>query len=179
MKIKETEAVFTILARSRIFLDKFKEAIDYCLQGLKKFPDSKVLKSVMEKAQSEEKKEQKRVNEIQTFQALAKDQKMEVYRNLRSKKVKIGKKVHNLPEIVEVAITLDAEGKLHFPVLLLYDEYMATDFIQDWQEDMTLKEQLEQVFAEQAPWDEEGKYNMSTIEVYFEADSTIPLDPRD
>ena len=35
------------------------------------------------------------------------------------------------------------------------------------------------MFSERAPWDEEGKYRMSTIEVYFEADATTPLDPKD
>jgi Cns1/TTC4 Wheel domain len=73
---------------------------------------------------------------------------------LRNKKIKLGKRVHHLPEIVDVAITEDSDGKLHFPVLLLYDEYMATDFIQDWQEDTLLKDQLSLVFYEQAPWDE-------------------------
>lgn len=73
---------------------------------------------------------------------MAKDKKLEIYRNLRSKKIKIGKRIHFLPEIVDVSITADADGKLHFPVLLLYDEYMATDFIQDWPEDVTVKDQL-------------------------------------
>jgi hypothetical protein len=133
----------------------------------------------MDRALEEEKKEMKRVDEVSTMQALAKDKRIEVYRNLRGKKIKIGKRVHYLPEIVEVAINEDASGRLHFPVLLLYDEYMATDFIQDWEEKQTLKEQLTQVFSERAPWDEEGKYRMDTIEVYFEADSTSPLDPKD
>jgi|TARA_B110000285_G_C14846815_1_gene478013 hypothetical protein len=49
---------------------------------------------------------------------------------MRDKGVKIGKKIHDLPEgNVDLQITLDKEGKLHFPVLLLYDEYMTTDFI--------------------------------------------------
>lgn len=113
------------------------------------------------------------------MQVLEKDQKLVVYRNLRNKKIKLGKRVHHLPEIVDVAITEDSDGKLHFPVLLLYDEYMATDFIQDWQEDTLLKDQLSLVFYEQAPWDEQNKYSMDSIEVYFEADSTTPLDPKD
>ncbi len=104
------------------------------------FPDSAALKHLLEKSKSEEKKEVKRIEEISTVANLAKDKKMEVYRNLRSKKVKIGKRIHYLPEVVEVSITEDASGKLHFPVLLLYDEYMATDFIQDWVEDLTLKD---------------------------------------
>lgn len=91
----------------------------------------------------------------------------------------MGKQVHYLPEIVDVNIFEDSEGFLHFPVLILYDEYMATDFIQDWREDQTLKNQFKEVFSEQAPWDEEGKYRLDTIEVYFEADASTPLDPKD
>ena len=41
----------------------------------------------------------------------------------------MGKKLNFLPEAVEMQIDLDNKGKLHFPVLLLYDEYMQTDFI--------------------------------------------------
>jgi hypothetical protein len=52
-----------------------------------------------------------------------------IYKNMREKGIKIGKKVHNLPEIVDVNISIDKKGILHFPVLILYDEYMATDFI--------------------------------------------------
>jgi len=107
------------------------------------------------------------------------DKKLEVYRNLRGKKCKIGKKIHHLPESVELQIFEDDDSKLHFPVLLLYDEFMATDFIQDWAEDVTLKDALRPVFAEQPPWDQEGDYRLDTIEVYFEADQTKPLDPKD
>lgn len=88
-----------------------------------------MIKSILAKAQEELKKEGKRIEEISTMQNLAKDKKLNVYRNLRGKKIKIGKKVHFLPEIVEVSITEDTKGKLHFPVLILYDEYMATDFV--------------------------------------------------
>jgi len=84
-----------------------------------------------------------------------------------------------LPETVDMNIQLDKKGKLHFPVLILYDEFMATDFIQDWPEDDKLNVQLRQLFNEQAPWDLEGNYRMDTIEVYFEADQTKPLDSKD
>ena len=113
------------------------------------------------------------------MQVLAKDKKLSVYRNMRGKKIKIGKKVHYLPEIVEVAINEDFSNVLHFPVLILYDEFMATDFVQDWPENSTLREQLEPVFSERPPWDNDGKYRMDNIEVYFEADSTAPLDQKD
>jgi len=66
---------------------------------------------------------------VSSLQALKKDKKLEVYRNLRGKKVKLGKRVHHLPESLELQITEDDDGTLHFPVLLLYDEFMQTDFI--------------------------------------------------
>jgi hypothetical protein len=110
-------------------VERYREAIEYCEKGLKKISDSKSIKAVLENAKEEEKKENKRIDEVSTVQALAKDKKLAVYRNMRSKKIKIGKKVHFLPEIVEVSITEDSKSKLHFPVLILYDEFMATDFV--------------------------------------------------
>ena len=41
----------------------------------------------------------------------------------------MGKKLNYVPESVEMQIDLDKYGKLHFPVHLLYDEFMQTDFI--------------------------------------------------
>ena len=56
---------------------------------------------------------------------------------MREKKIKVGNKLNYIPDNVGVdfAITIDSEGLLHFPVLILYDEFMATDFVQDWRED--------------------------------------------
>ena len=42
--------------------------------------------------------EQINIEQIDTIQSAKKDKKMEIYRNLREKKVKIGKKIHDLPE---------------------------------------------------------------------------------
>lgn len=68
---------------------------------------------------------------------------------------------------------------MQFPVLILYEEFMVTDFIQEWPEDETFATQLRPLFADQAPWDEEGVYRMDTIEVYFEADMTKCLDKKE
>ena len=52
--------------------------------------------------------------------------------------MRLGKRVHTLPDTLDLQITLDEYGKLHFPVLILYDEFMQTDFIQDWEQDVTI-----------------------------------------
>ena len=69
-------------------------------------------------------REKEIVKETATLNAVKEDKKLEIYRNLRGKKVKLGKKIHYLPESVELQISKDDDGKLHFPVLLLYDEFM-------------------------------------------------------
>ena len=56
---------------------------------------------------------------------------------------------------------------------------MCTDFIQDWEQDITLRQALTPVFQESPPWDKEGDYTMQTIEVYYEADQTKCLDPKE
>jgi hypothetical protein len=44
----------------------------------------------------------------------------------------MGKRVNHIPDSMEMQIYLDEEDKLHFPVIILYDEFMTSDFIQDW-----------------------------------------------
>ena len=129
LKIKHTESAYILLARSRMFIERYREAIEYLEKGLKMIPDSKALVGMRKDAKDKEAKEMQRIEEVSTMQILTKDKKLAVYRNMRSKKIKVGKKVHFLPEIVEVAIKEDSAGFLHFPVLILYEEYMMTDFI--------------------------------------------------
>ena len=73
-----------------------------------------------------------RVRKIEIIKEAKDDKMMQVYRALRSKGIKLGKKIHDLPEVVDHSVKLDKNGKLHFPVLILYDEFMVTDFIEDF-----------------------------------------------
>jgi len=130
LQIKDDEQVFYILCRSRMFLDKYGECIEFCKKALSKYADSKRIKDLMKSAMEENKKEEDRIGEIKTIARATQDKKMEVYRVLRGKGVKMGKRIEYLPEEVDLQISVDADGKLHFPVILLYGEYMTSDFIQ-------------------------------------------------
>lgn len=74
-------------------------------------------------------KEKQFASEIQTLNQEKEDEKMKVYRMLRANNIKMGKRLHEVPADVNLQIFLDDYKKLHFPVLLLYDEFMCTDFI--------------------------------------------------
>ena len=79
------------------------------------------MKSLFESAIA---KEKKCADEVDSIKNLKQEKKLEMYRHLRSKKVKIGKRLdmfENLPDHINLGISLDKEGKLHFPVFILYD----------------------------------------------------------
>lgn len=73
-----------------------------------------------------------------------------------------------VPQIAQSRVHLDAEGKLVWPVLILYPEIQQTDFIQNFHEDTKLIDQLEQLFVEPPEWDTERRYTLENINVYFE-----------
>ena len=73
-----------------------------------------------------------------------------------------------VPQIAQSRVHLDAENKLIWPVMILYPETHQTDFIQNFNEDILLAEQLEQLFSEPPEWDTERRYTLQNINVYFE-----------
>ena len=140
LKIKpKNQQMWIILTRSRYFLEKYEDGLKFAIEGLEKCPNSAKLKNM--KACHEEglKKEGVLMEEISTLNNIKKDKKLSIYRQLRDKKVKMGKKIPYIPEQHELQITVDKQGLIHFPVLLLYDEFMTTDYIQDWPEDQTIR----------------------------------------
>lgn len=131
----DNEQCYFVLARSRFFVQKYDECMQYVNKGLEKFPTSAKLHDLNNKCQNELSKEMERAKEIETIKTVHEDKRMQMYRNLRGKKIKLGKRSVAIPEVHDVEIKLDKKGILHFPVVLLYDEFMATDFIQDFPED--------------------------------------------
>jgi hypothetical protein len=59
---RHTEQAYILLARSRMFLERFREAIEYLEKGLKMIPDSKALVSLRKDAKDREAKEMQRID---------------------------------------------------------------------------------------------------------------------
>ena len=167
------------MARSRFFTEKYEDCLQYLSEALNLYPESPKLLDLNERCKASARIEMQRMQQVTLINKGKDSEKMTIYRNLRSKKIKLGKAMHDLPAMVDQSITQDKRNKLHFPVLILYEEFMTTDFIQDWQEDETFRDALRPMFKEQAPWDREGIYRLDCIEVYFEAEMTKPLDPKE
>ncbi len=50
---------------------------------------------------------------------------------LKRLEVVLGPQGQEIPETYKANVTMDAEGFLHFPLLLIYPEYKTTDYITD------------------------------------------------
>lgn len=73
----------------------------------------------------------------------------------------------HFPELAGSQVHLD-NGQLVWPVVMLYPEYKTMDFVQQFHESMTVREQLMEIFAERPSWDTENKYHSDTVHVYYE-----------
>ncbi|UJR09986.1 hypothetical protein I4U23_014210 [Adineta vaga] len=66
-------------------------------------------------------------------------------------------------------IQLNEENQtLTFPVVFLYPEYGQTDYIKEFHQNTKLIDQLAEMFQSRAPWDEEGKYTLDQMSIYYE-----------
>ena len=135
------------LCRSRFFVEKWTEGLKFANQSLQVLPDNEKMLKWKQIFEAEIAHEKKLAKEIATLNQVKEDERMKVYRVLRGNRIKVGKRLHEVPADVNLQIFLDEYKKLHFPVLLLYDEFMCTDFIQDWEQDLTLRDALSPVFA--------------------------------
>jgi len=77
-------------------------------------------------------------------------------------------------------VYLDDNGKLHWPVMFIYEEYAQIDFIEDFTEDSALGEHLDIMFPENEfpDWDTHKKYSRADIEVYAILNQVAPYDQR-
>ncbi|KAJ1949163.1 HSP70/90 co-chaperone [Linderina pennispora] len=65
-------------------------------------------------------------------------------------------------------VSLDEEsGHLFWPVFFLYPEFKESDFVQDFDEALTIGDMLGEVLAQSPPWDTEHKYTIDNVDTYF------------
>ena len=74
-----------------------------------------------------------------------------------------------LPSMTDIPPVIILPDKtLVFPVILLYPQYGESDFIRDWEEDVSIREQLQCVFESRAPWDTQSLYtNVNEMSVFM------------
>jgi hypothetical protein len=59
------------------------------------------------------------------------------------------------------------DGMLLWPVMIMYPEHQESDFIAEFNEGNSLRDQLEVILSSPAPWDQEGRYTVDKVSAYF------------
>ena len=163
-------------AKSAFGLEKLDECIGFCIEGLKVEDGNRDLQSLLKAAK---KGVTKREEQIQHDEA-SRVQVKSFLTQIVKRKLKYGPPTmgtgERLPEFAE-----DGVDALTHWVLFVYPESMHTDVIERFDERSTFSDQLDDMFAEDAPpleWDSTGNYTRGRLELYYQSNAVraYPLD---
>ena len=76
------------------------------------------------------------------------EKEIKLYDELTRKGIKLETQFVNIPLGYQAEIYKDEENKYHFPILVLYEEFNMTDYIQDFVEDRLVSDILEIIFED-------------------------------
>ncbi|KAG4174642.1 hypothetical protein ERO13_A11G134300v2 [Gossypium hirsutum] len=163
-------------AKACLSLNLLAEAKSYCESGVGKDPTNEELKKLAK--QIDLKKLEQEPREAQVSKALV--EAKDLVSAIEDRRLKLGNAMYRELTGLRKPV-LDKNGILHWPVLLLYAEFMSSDFIEDFCETDMFSAHLDIMFSESCPplpWDKENHYSRDAIELYYEAGSGICLSKR-
>ncbi|TYG93989.1 hypothetical protein ES288_A11G154000v1 [Gossypium darwinii] len=155
---------FFLAAKACLSLNLLAEAKSYCESGVGKDPTNEELKKLAK--QIDLKKLEQEPREAQVSKALV--EAKDLVSAIEDRRLKLGNAMYRELTGLRKPV-LDKNGILHWPVLLLYAEFMSSDFIEDF---------CETDICPPLPWDKENHYSRDAIELYYEAGSGICLSKR-
>ncbi|CAF4653454.1 unnamed protein product, partial [Rotaria sp. Silwood2] len=142
-------------AESCMKLEKYKDAQTWCSAGLtkEKERDERKQQGREKKQKSEQEKVLNAIRQRNIY--LQEDPSIDIF-NISTNPAGSCVKLKESDQI------------LTFPVVFLYPEYAQTDYIKEFHENTKLIDHLSVIFESRAPWDEEGKYTLDRIGIYYE-----------
>ena len=165
---------YFLLIQCYIELKLFKKAKKIINERIKSNEVNDIKKKEYEKYnQKIEDIKQKLLNDlekIEIFKNMENSKKLQLYDDLTLKGIKLKKELnYYIPPGAQVVIYKDDNNLFHFPILIIYDEFNMTDYIQDFQEDRLIGDILEIIFeGGKLPWDKENRYSKSNCLLYFQ-----------
>ena len=165
---------YFLLIQSYIELKLFKKAKKIINERIKSNEVNDIKKKEYEKYNKKiEDIKQNILNDlekIEIFKNMENSKKLQLYDDLTLKGIKLKKELnYYIPPGAQVEIYKDDNNLFHFPILIIYDEFNMTDYIQDFQEDRLIGDILEIIFENgKLPWDKENRYSKSNCLLYFQ-----------
>ncbi|PSR86399.1 Tetratricopeptide repeat protein [Actinidia chinensis var. chinensis] len=163
--------------KASLSLNLLSEAKQYCEKGLQQSPDNEELRKLAR--QVDLRKSECERHEAQISKAV--ESAKGIVSAIEDRNLKIGKA--SFQELIGLKKSiLDKDNILHWPVLLLYAEFMTSDIIEDFCETDMFSAHLDMMFSESChplPWDKEKAYTREAVELYYEAGSGVCLSRKE
>ena len=157
-------------AKAAMYLEKYEEACLFCAKGLEQEQGNKELTTLMLVANKKDKDKKAKEEEEKLREQWADC----IVRAIGDRGLRIGSghwRVEEAPPF------LDEDSALHWPVNFVFGEVMSVDLVQDFNENQTFGDHLDQLLSQPLEWDMHCRYRRDTVEVYFLWD--IKLYPMD
>lgn len=129
----------------------------------------------LEKIKSSEREKQLKIQSLEVFKNMKNEEKSKMTKVLTEKGIKLKQQFHKIPPNYEAKIYLDDENVLHFPVLIVYEEFNTTDYLRDVEENSLVSDILETLFSEDFLADKDKKYNLNTVKCFLEMSDMDPI----
>ncbi|KAJ2323211.1 HSP70/90 co-chaperone, partial [Coemansia sp. RSA 2673] len=160
-------------AKACLALEKFPEATECCKWGLSLEPDNKELSALQAQADKAIERHDSRIQERED-----RARQKAVQREQLSQAIKIrsaltqGAASDAYPWENDSLRQVDldpATGHLLWPVFFLYPESKESDFVERFDETLTLRDMLQEVLAEPPNWDDRRspKYVLDAVDIFF------------
>ncbi|KAL6094186.1 hypothetical protein STEG23_015464 [Scotinomys teguina] len=181
-------------AMCHLELKHFAEAVNWCDEGLQIDAKEKKLLEVRAKADKLKRMEERDLRKKRLKENKEQSQNEALLQAIKARNIRLVSEVVSKDEDsasdgpTEIfldglssenpcgaKLSLDNQGRLSWPVLFLYPEYVQSDFISAFHEDSRFIDHLMVMFSEAPPWDSEQKYHPDNLEVYFEDDDRAEL----
>ncbi|XP_047971802.1 tetratricopeptide repeat protein 4 homolog [Salvia hispanica] len=163
--------------KASLSLNLLDEARSYCEKGLQQSPDNEELKKLAKQIDAKKLEQERHEAEVSKAVAVAKD----IISALEDRQIKLGKAMYQELTGIKKPV-LDNNKILHWPVVLLYAEFMSSDIIEDFCETDMFFEHLDMMFSEGSPplpWDSDNAYSRDALELYYEADSGVSFSKKE
>lgn len=183
----ENDDAYLRLIECYLKLESFDKAIKIISIRKKKIVENQVDEILTHKLKLYELEEKKikslqnellsKLENLETFKNKATQEKIKLYDVLTRKGIKIKPQVHKIPANVEANIYIDEDKIFHFPVLIIWDEFNTTDYIQDVDENTMISDILQILLGDDnfLPYDKDKKYNINTCICYYEVSENDPI----
>ncbi|XP_012267399.2 DNA polymerase interacting tetratricopeptide repeat-containing, protein of 47 kDa [Athalia rosae] len=162
-----------------LHINDYDQCIFYCDKFLEKSPSDKAIlnlrtEAVVSKKKLERDRRKKEVSikkmerEEKSLLELIQSRKINVEINAGKRHLQLADLEPCIHHLAQNKVHLGEDGRLIWPVVILYPETQQTDFIQESHEDLILMDLLEELFAEPPGWDKERRYHPKNVNIYFE-----------